>query len=106
MTLVVSSAVLRVASAFPLRLVSRLDLVPGPGGAGGAAWEPLSQAPDDLQREALAALARTVGHLAGATLAIATLALALHAVSRVLRSWRAHSVRAALGAPLRHLVRL
>lgn len=105
-TALLAAPILRIASFWPLSIVPRLDVISGGTGVWGAAWEPLSQGADIIQREALAALCGVVTDLVVASILIAALSLTLHTVSRILVSWRSHAIRCALGATLRHLALL
>jgi hypothetical protein len=75
-------------------------------GDWGAPWEALARPPAAYQADALAALLRTLEHLAIAAAAIAALCLALHTLSRILSQWRSLAIRHALGATTRHLLPL
>jgi putative ABC transport system permease protein len=89
---------------WPLRLVPRTGVLDEAWGEWGAPWEALSRPPAAYQGEALAALVRTLEHLAVAATLIAALCLTLHAASRILAEWRSLAIRHALGATTRHLL--
>lgn len=112
--IVASAAVLTLVSVgcsavigiewWPLHLVSRTAVLGGASGSWGAPWEALASPPAVYQEAALAALVRTLQHLAIAAAAIAALCLTLHAVSRILAEWHSLAIRHALGATTRHLL--
>ena len=88
----------------PLHLVGRIRVIGDAGGSWGAPWEAVSRPPSAYQQDALGTVVRTTSQLGLACLAISTLSLVLHTVSRVLAMWRTLAIRCALGATLRHLV--
>ncbi|HEY2805353.1 MAG TPA: FtsX-like permease family protein [Gemmatimonadales bacterium] len=102
----ICAPILRIASLWPPHFGSRLDVIASAPASWGARWESLSQSADFIQRDSLASLSTVVGDLLMAALAISALSLTMHAVSRILTSWRGLAIRCALGATLRDLLAL
>ena len=105
LVLMVCSAVLE-PRGWPVSLVVRSHFATEAGGSWGAPWESLAREPAAYQSQALVAMGRTVWQIALCAELIAVLALVLHTVSLVVERWHQLAIRAALGAPLRSLLKL